>query len=326
VSARLLAALLLVVALPAWADLIVETEPNDAYYQANPTKGAGQLDIDGVISSVGDHDFFSFTVADVGQFQSPYDSAIAMTISTPGSSGVLICFEVLNPRGDAMLGGCSSSPATFPLYPAIQGGRGLYLLLMDRPDAIGPYHVSFVATAQSGAVAPTLLGTVPTLVAAASLKPFTYGLQLSLDPANPTIEPRRGPGHRMHFQFDMPISAASATVTEGVATVSAIAFGFNGVDVDLADVSDQQYVTVALTNMISPQSATAGSAALRVGFLAGDVNQDRVVTVADLALVNAELAKPVNLGNFLADVNASGSISIADKAITNANLTKALPP
>lgn len=62
-----------------------------------------------------------------------------------------------------------------------------------------------------------------------------------------------------------------------------------------------------------------------MGFLAGDVNQTRVVSVADLGLVNAELAKPTTIINFLKDVNASGSVTLADQGITNANLTKALP-
>jgi hypothetical protein len=61
-----------------------------------------------------------------------------------------------------------------------------------------------------------------------------------------------------------------------------------------------------------------------VGFLVGDVNQTRVVSVADLGFVNAQLAQPTSATNYLKDVNASGSITIADKGITNANLTKAL--
>jgi hypothetical protein len=56
------------------------------------------------------------------------------------------------------------------------------------------------------------------------------------------------------------------------------------------------------------------------------VNQNRVVTVSDLALlVNAQLTKPVTASNYLKDVNASGTLSLADMGITNANLTRALP-
>ena len=74
-----------------------------------------------------------------------------------------------------------------------------------------------------------------------------------------------------------------------------------------------------------PMAAAGGSGSVRVGFLLGDVNQNRVVTVADLGLVNAQLAQPVTAANYLKDVNASGTLTVADKGITNANLTRALP-
>ncbi len=89
--------------------------------------------------------------------------------------------------------------------------------------------------------------------------------------------------------------------------------------------TDKQYVTVSLTNVASSDGGSGGSGSVRVGFLVGDVNQNRVVALSDLALVNVQLAQPVTAANFLKDVNASGTLSLADKAITNANLTKSLP-
>ena len=75
---------------------------------------------------------------------------------------------------------------------------------------------------------------------------------------------------------------------------------------------------------------TGGGAAIgasvRIGFLVGDVNQSRVISVADLGLVNAVLAQPVTAANYLKDVNATGTLTVADKGITNANLTKSLAP
>lgn len=62
------------------------------------------------------------------------------------------------------------------------------------------------------------------------------------------------------------------------------------------------------------------------GFLVADVNQNRVVSLADLGLVNAPLSQPVTAANFLKEVNASGTLTLADKGITSASLTKALPP
>jgi hypothetical protein len=64
---------------------------------------------------------------------------------------------------------------------------------------------------------------------------------------------------------------------------------------------------------------------VRIGFLAGDVNQTRVVSLAALGLVNGQLAQVVTAANYLRDVNASGTLTLADKGITNANLAKAPP-
>ena len=69
-----------------------------------------------------------------------------------------------------------------------------------------------------------------------------------------------------------------------------------------------------------------GSGTIRVGYLAGDVNQNRVVTLADIAIVNGQLSQPVTNLNYLKDVNVNGTVSLADKAITNSKLTNSLPP
>jgi len=95
--------------------------------------------------------------------------------------------------------------------------------------------------------------------------------------------------------------------------------------VPLTGVANQQYVTVTVSNVNSADGGTGGSGSIRVGFLLGDVNQNRVVTLSDLGQVNAQVAQPVNSANFLRDVNASGTLSVADKGIVNMQITKALP-
>ena len=153
----------------------------------------------------------------------------------------------------------------------------------------------------------------------------TFNMPLSAVATNPTTEPRQGPAQTIVFTFDKLISSATATVTEGAAAAGVPTFSGNDVVVDLTGVNNQQYVTVALTNVASVDGGTGGGGSVRVGFLLGDVNQNRVVTVADLGLVNAQLAQPVTAANYLKDVNASGTLTVADKGITNANLTKSLP-
>ena len=56
------------------------------------------------------------------------------------------------------------------------------------------------------------------------------------------------------------------------------------------------------------------------------MNGNRVVSLADLGLVNAQLSQVVTAANYLKDVNANGTLTLADKGITNAALTRALPP
>lgn len=112
---------------------------------------------------------------------------------------------------------------------------------------------------------------------------------------------------------------------EGVATAGTPTFSGNDVVVGLTNVTNQQYVTVSLTDVASTDGGTGGVGAARVGFLLGDVSQNRVVTLSDLAQVNAQVAQFVTSANYLKDVNASGTLSLADKGITNTQLTKALP-
>jgi hypothetical protein len=174
----------------------------------------------------------------------------------------------------------------------------------------------------------------PSLVSAASRRVHgsagTFDLPLSLvvPPAvnhSPTTEPRQGPAQTIVFAFDKAISGATATITEGTATAGTPTFSGNSVIVPLTGVSDRQYVTVTLSAVTSTDGGSGGTGVARVGFLRGDVSQNRVVSLADVAQVNAQLAQLVTAANFLKDVNASGTLSLADKAIANANLTQALP-
>jgi hypothetical protein len=153
----------------------------------------------------------------------------------------------------------------------------------------------------------------------------TFDLPLSLLPTNPTTEPRQGPAQTVVLTFNKAITGATAAITEGTATAAAPTFSGNDVVVNLTGVNNQQYVTISLTNIFDGAGGTGGSASVRIGFLLGDVNQNRVITVADVGLVNLQLAQPVTAANFLKDVNASGSLTVADKALTSASLTKSLP-
>jgi hypothetical protein len=143
---------------------------------------------------------------------------------------------------------------------------------------------------------------------------------------NPTTEPRIGPAHTIAFTFDKPVTSGNVTVTEGVATVGAPTFSGNEMRVGLTGVTNVQYVTISVSNVASSDGGTGGVGAARIGFLLGDVNQTRVVTVADLGLVNAQLAQVVTAANYPKDINATGTLTVADKGLTNSVLATALPP
>jgi hypothetical protein len=173
------------------------------------------------------------------------------------------------------------------------------------------------------------IGAPPVLQSSASRKVHgaagTFDLPLAATPLNPTTEPRIGPAQTIVFTYDKPITAATATITEGIATAGTPTFSGNAVVVGLTGVNNKQYVTVSLSNVASSDGGAGGSGSVRVGFLAGDVNQNRVVTVSDVVLVNAQIAHAVTAANFLKDVNATGTMTVGDKVIANANVTKALP-
>ena len=178
----------------------------------------------------------------------------------------------------------------------------------------------------TGGVAPVLQSAVLRRVHGAA-GTFDLPLTLTTPPTvnhNPTTEPRTGTTHQIVFTYDKPLSTATVNVTEGTAVKSSSLVG-STVVVDLTGVTNAQYVTVSLTSVGSTDGGTGGIGEARVGFLEGDVNQSHAVTVADLGLVNAQLAQPVTAANFLKDVNASGTLTVADKGITNSRLTNSLP-
>ncbi len=154
----------------------------------------------------------------------------------------------------------------------------------------------------------------------------TFDLTLAPTPATPTTEPRQGPAQTIVFAFDKPVTGGTAVVTEGAATVGATVFSGDEMIVPLIGVTNQQYVTVAVSNVVAADGGSGGGGTVRVGYLAGDVSQNRVVTLSDLGQVNAQVAQFVTSANFLKDVNASGTLSLADNGITNAEVTRALPP
>lgn len=173
-----------------------------------------------------------------------------------------------------------------------------------------------------GGVAPVLAGVVSRRQHGLA---GDFDLPLVNTPLNPTTEPRQGPAQTLVFTFDKPVTGAVAAVTAGTATAGVPTLSGNDVIVGLTGVIDQQYVTVSLTGVSSADGGTGGTGSIRVGFLMGDVNGSRVVTLTDVGQVNGQLAQAVSASNYMRDVNASGTLTLADKGLTNLSLTHSLP-
>jgi alpha-tubulin suppressor-like RCC1 family protein len=234
------------------------------------------------------------------------------TLSATATSGLPVTFDTWTPSTCTLVGNLVTATAQ-----SLCGIR-----------ASQPGNANIPPAPQSLRLMSTSL--VPILVSAASRKLHggagTFDLALSAVTINPTTEPRQGTSHTIAFTFDKPINAATVTITEGTAAAATPTFSGNDVVIGLTGVVDQQYVTISLANVASTDGGTGGNGSVRLGFLLGDVNGSRVVSLADLGLVNSQLSQVVTAANFLKDVNANGTLTLADKGITNAALTRALPP
>lgn len=211
-----------------------------------------------------------------------------------------------------------------PASPAIDAGANATCSGSDQRRVARPQGAAcdIGAFEVSSAVSPTLSSVASRKVHGAA---GTFDLPLGSSPTNPSTEPRQGPSHLIVFVFDKQVTSGTAQVTEGSGTAGVPTFFGSEMRVPLTGVANQQYLTLTVSSVSSADGGIDGGGSVRVGFLLGDVTQNRVVTVADLGQVNAQIAQLVSDSNFLKDVNASGTLSVADKGITNTQITKALP-
>lgn len=282
---------------------------------------------------------FATRLVSGGVLNSPWGLAVA-----PANFGDFSNALLVGNFGDGKINAFNAASGAFLGTMATSGGvpiivQGLWSLRFGNGGVGGATNALFF-TAGGATQTHGLLGnfmpivTPPGLVSVVSRRihggagTFDLPLSLVLPPGvnhDPTTEPRQGPAQTIVFTFDKPVTAATATIVEGTASAGLPTFSGSDVVVGLTGVSDQQYVTISLSNVASTDGGSGGSGSVRVGFLLGDVNQNRVVSLADLGLVNAQLTQLVTAANYLKDVNASGTLTLADNGITNASLTRALP-
>ena len=244
----------------------------------------------------------TFTGFPLGVTSGTYDHTFDMALpSSYNAAFITANGGTVSTAFSALVGGMNTGKAYFNIHTTSFGGGEIRGALL---------------------AAPTLQSAVSRKVHGAA---GTFDLPLSLVSTSPTTEPRQGQAQTIVFTFDKPRQRGDGDHHGRRATAGAPTFSGNDVIVGLAGVTNQQYVTVSLTNVASTDGGTGGSGSVRIGFLLGDVNGSRVVSLADLGLVNAQLSQPVTAANHLKDLNASGTLTLADKGIANASLTKALP-
>jgi len=106
---------------------------------------------------------------------------------------------------------------------------------------------------------------------------------------------------------------------------SAIGPNPNQYTVNLINVSNQQYLSVALLNAKDRTGAIGDIVGPQMGVLVGDVTANGVVSNTDVSNVKAQVTATVTGANFRDDVNANGIISNTDVSATKAQVGATLP-
>jgi hypothetical protein len=156
-------------------------------------------------------------------------------------------------------------------------------------------------------VGPGPCGPIANLVSAASR--VTQGGAGSFDISMPLtgssgIEDRLTTNYTAVLTFDIPVTSGTVIVASGTATVGAITFSGNEMRANLSGVADVQNVLLH-TEDLNGDGLPHGD--VLFGFLAGDVNGNRVVDKSDINSVALNQG-PVTAANFRNDINADGTI------------------
>src|SRR6202040_3472146 len=96
--------------------------------------------------------------------------------------------------------------------------------------------------------------------------------------------------------------------------------------VNLTGVTNSQYITVTLTNLIDVVGNTSSGVSATMGVLVGDTNADGFVNSADISQTKSESGNAVTTLNFREDLNLDGFIDSGDISFVKAMSGTSLPP
>jgi hypothetical protein len=163
-------------------------------------------------------------------------------------------------------------------------------------------------------------GTIPT--------PFDVNLPLT---GARGVECRRGstPGnYTMVFTFaNNLVSVGGAGLVTGFGSVSSSAIGpnLNQYTVNLINVTNQQYLSVALLNAKDRTGAIGDVVGPQMGVLIGDTTSNGSVNSSDIAQTQSQSGQVLTSNNFREDVTINGAINSSDIATVQAASGTALP-
>ena len=212
-------------------------------------------------------------------------------------------------------------------------------LLSGTPTAAGAFNFTAqvtdaVSATTNGNFALTINPALA-LLSAVSRKTHggagTFDLPLTLDPtSNATVEPRLGGPTTLIFNFNTNVAAAGGVLNAGSfsltnVTYSAASIGTSNLTLNLTNAVDQSLVTVVLSGITDlAGNPLAGTNAVRICSLYGDVNQNGAVNVVDMQRVKNNLLQGLTPANFLCDINCSGGINVVDLQYIKNNLLHAV--
>ena len=142
------------------------------------------------------------------------------------------------------------------------------------------------------------------------------------------VEDRSGGASGQHTiigTFSNTLTAGSATVSNGIGSVSSTSISGSTVTVNLTGVMDAQVVTVTFTNLTDVNGNVLASAPVSIGFLVGDTNGDRFVNAGDTLQTRNRAGQATDPGNFRFDVNTDGIINSGDSLVVRSHSGTSLP-
>ena len=207
----------------------------------------------------------------------------------------------------------------------VNGGALSFQLTSSVMNPIGLLQIFFDNLALDVASNSTL-----TLTDAVSRKTHgsagTFDIELPQDGSG--VECRSSEGsHEFVFTFSNDIVAGNATLNApagGSVSGSPVISG-NTMTVALTAVTNEQTITVTLSNVTDIYSQVLPDTSVAANMLTADTTGDKTVNHSDLSQVKGQAGLPVNATNFREDINLDGEITHSDGRLVKEYRNASLP-